>query len=99
MLHSSRRPERTVFGQDMYCLGIALYQLATGDDGLTNVGERDGKAKWQFVVPSGWQTRPPAGWSTAGWWCALPIIQGCLSSIPHQRPPAHELLEWFGPHF
>jgi hypothetical protein len=84
--------DRTPIGQDLYCVGIALYQLATGDPGLVGTGN------WKrFCAPVDWQKRRPTGWSWAGWDRAVRMISACLSLMPSQRPPAYQLLvEEFG---
>ncbi|KAH7101299.1 kinase-like domain-containing protein, partial [Auriculariales sp. MPI-PUGE-AT-0066] len=76
--------DRDPFKHDVYCFGIALYQLASGQRGIK--GSR-------FRLPPNCDKRRPSGWSSRGWKSCIGIVKRCLSQDPSARPSTQELLD------
>ncbi|KAH7101320.1 kinase-like domain-containing protein [Auriculariales sp. MPI-PUGE-AT-0066] len=76
--------DRDPFKHDVYCFGIALYQLASGQRGIKSN---------RFRLPANCDKRRPSGWSSRGWKSCIGIVKRCLSQDPSARPSTQELLD------
>ncbi|KAH7100370.1 kinase-like domain-containing protein [Auriculariales sp. MPI-PUGE-AT-0066] len=73
------------FAQDIYCLGAAIYQLASGRKGRDLMSD-------QFSPVPGFQFNRPANWSEGGWAACMDIVLRCIEPNPTRRATATALL-------